>query len=123
MRARQHDSNGRPGRTAGFTLLEVMVVVAIVAILASVAYPSYADYITRSRIIQATTSLSDYRVKMEQFFQDNRTYAAAGVCGVPAPALGPNDHFQLVCVGAGATPTRSRRRGSAPWRARSTSWP
>jgi type IV pilus assembly protein PilE len=63
----------------GFTLIEVMIVVAIVAILAAIALPSYADYVKRSKIIEATAGLSDLRQGMEQWFLDNRTYV--GYCG------------------------------------------
>ena len=37
----------------GFTLIELMVAVVIVAILGMIAIPSYADYVKRSRIIDA----------------------------------------------------------------------
>jgi type IV pilus assembly protein PilE len=61
-------------RAAGFTLLEVMVVCAIVGILAAIALPSYSDYITRGRITEATTALSNFRQLYEQFFLDTRSY-------------------------------------------------
>jgi type IV pilus assembly protein PilE len=61
-------------RTLGFTLIELMIVVAIVGILATIALPAYTDYITRSRIPDATSALAAKRVQMEQFFQDNRRY-------------------------------------------------
>lgn len=61
----------------GFTLIELMITVAIVAILASVALPSYNEYITRSKFAEATSELAARRVRMEQFFQDNRTYLAS----------------------------------------------
>jgi type IV pilus assembly protein PilE len=64
--------------TRGFTLIEVMVVVAIVAILAAVALPSYRDYVRRSQVTEAPTFLSDYQIKMEQFYQDNRSYGNGG---------------------------------------------
>ena len=69
----------RPANRAGggFTLIELMVVCAIVAILAAIAIPAYSDYIKRSHIIEATSRLSDLRVRLEQFFLDNRTYTGA----------------------------------------------
>jgi type IV pilus assembly protein PilE len=78
----------------GFTLIEVMVVVAIVAILATVAYPSYQDYVTRGQITEGTSTLADMRVRMEQFFQDNRTYVGAPVCGAQLPTP---KHFAITC--------------------------
>ena len=64
-------------RRSGFTLIEMMVTVAIIAILAAVALPSYQSYVTRGRIPDATSNLAAKRVRMEQFYQDNRTYAGA----------------------------------------------
>jgi type IV pilus assembly protein PilE len=68
-------------KTGGFTLVELMVVVAIIAILAGIGYPSYTAYMIRGKLAEGHSALSDGRVKMEQFFQDNRTYV-----GGPAPA-------------------------------------
>ena len=62
-------------RSAGFTLLELMIVVAIVGILAGLALPWYQDYVRRGQIQEGTTALADLRVKMEQHFQDAKTYA------------------------------------------------
>jgi type IV pilus assembly protein PilE len=65
----------------GFTLIELLVVMAVIGILAAIAVPQYNDYVIRGKIQEATSNLSDGRVKMEQFFQDNRTYL-----GGPVPA-------------------------------------
>lgn len=63
--------------------MELMIAVAVVGILSAIALPSYRDYVTRGKITEATSNLADMRVKMEQYFQDNRTYAA--VSPNPAP--------------------------------------
>jgi len=95
---------------SGFTLIELLVVVAIVGILAAIALPSYAEYVTRSRIIEATTALSDARQRTEQQFLDTRTYAncqtAADAAQLPMPKdSGGNYAFTLTCAGAVATYT------------------
>jgi type IV pilus assembly protein PilE len=72
----------------GFTLVELLVVVAVIGILAAVAYPSYTAYVIRGKLAEGTSALSDGRVKMEQFFQDNRTYV-----GGPAPLATANFTF------------------------------
>ena len=38
----------------------------------------YGDSVTRSRIIDGTTKLGDFRTRMEKYFMDNRTYLGAG---------------------------------------------
>jgi len=62
-----------------------MIVVAIVAILASVALPSYFDYIRRGQLPEAQAAMSDFRVKMEQYYQDNRNYGATNCADVTPP--------------------------------------
>jgi type IV pilus assembly protein PilE len=88
---------------SGFTLIEILVTVAIVAILASVAIPSYTDHVRRSQLSEATTNLSDMRVRLEQFYQDNRTYLNTtlpnplGDCGVLGPTGGAARYFTYDC--------------------------
>jgi len=62
----------------GFTLIELLIVIAIVAILAAVALPAYGDYLRRGVLPEAFNYLSDYRVKLEQYYQDNRSYGNTG---------------------------------------------
>lgn len=81
-------------RDGGFTLIELMITVAIVAVLATVAMPSYSEYVIRSKIPEALESLSAYRVRMEQAYQDNGNYGSADVCAVVVPVTG---NFDFVC--------------------------
>lgn len=73
-----------------------MIVVVIIGILAAVAIPNYSEYVTRSRVPEAISGLSDMRVRMEQYFQDNRTYVGACVAGTVAP-LATATNFTFLC--------------------------
>jgi len=91
----------------GFTLLELMITVAVIAILAGIALPSYSDYVTRSKFAEATGNLADLRVKMEQYYADNRRYsttAGGGICGIPGvpngntPTAADARYFTYTCA-------------------------
>ncbi|MFO6422829.1 type IV pilin protein [Motilimonas sp. KMU-193] len=62
-------------KTAGFTLMEVMIVVAIIGILASIAYPSYQDYVKKSRRADAQAHLMKAALEQESWRITNATYA------------------------------------------------
>jgi type IV pilus assembly protein PilE len=86
-------------RTSGFTLIELMIAILVMGILTAIALPSYRDYVTRGKITEATSNLADMRVKMEQYFQDKRTYVGACVDGTaaPLPTAANSKYFDLTC--------------------------
>jgi len=86
----------------GFTLIELMIVLAIIALLATIAIPSYSDYVKRSRIIEATSALSDLRVRYEQRFLDTRSYVG-GCAQFKTIVQAQAKSFTIACGGETAT--------------------
>lgn len=88
----------------GFTLIELMVTVTVIAILAAIALPSYNDYVTRSKFAEATGNLADLRVKMEQYYADNRRYSSdvagttCGLVGGNTPNAADARYFTYQCA-------------------------
>lgn len=85
----------------GFTLVELLVVIAIIGVLATIAIPAYSDYITKSKLTEAFNALSETRMRMEQYYQDNRRYttAASGTtCGATMPAATTLKYFTVTCT-------------------------
>lgn len=83
-------------KNKGFTLVELMITVLIVGIISSFAIPNYRDYVIRAEISEALAGLSSTKLKMEQFFQDNRTYE--GACDSGSPAHPPSmKNFTISC--------------------------
>lgn len=82
----------------GFSLVELMIVVVVIAILASFGIPAYNDYVTRGKLQQATSGLSDGRIKLEQYFQDKRTYD-----GATSPCPAATEYFGFTCTNLSMT--------------------
>jgi type IV pilus assembly protein PilE len=101
QRTNHHRPRNAGSAQRGFTLVELLAVMTVLAILAAIAIPNYSRYVTRGALVEATNTLSDYRVRMEQFYQDNRSYRnAGGDCGVVLPA--GLDSFGVTCAIAAA---------------------
>lgn len=92
-------------RQHGFTLIELMIAIVVVGVLTAIALPSYSSYMARGKITDALTGLADYRIRMEQYFQDNRNYGPASTaCPVPGP---DSPHFTFTCLVGSATPSNA----------------
>lgn len=61
-------------RTAGFTLIELMVVMAIIATLMTIAMPRYFSSLENSRETTLRHSLAIMREALDQFYGDTGRY-------------------------------------------------
>ena len=74
-------------QTAGFTLIELMIVVAIIGILAAIAIPAYQDYTIRAQVSEGLTLASGAKVAIVEFYQDNGNWPADNdAAGLSSPA-------------------------------------
>ena len=73
-----------------------MIVLVIASVLAAIAYPSYREHAIRSALPEATSGLSLYAMRLDEYFQDRRSYRSADdACGIAPPVA---NTFDFSCV-------------------------
>jgi type IV pilus assembly protein PilE len=77
----------------GFSLIELMIALAVIGILMAIAMPNYNDYVTKGKMAEAMSVLSDLQVREEAYYTDNRAYTAL------SPRTGQIQYFETTsCV-------------------------
>ena len=79
----------------GFSLVELMVTLAIAAIIAVFALPSYREHMLRSYLPEASSGLQLAALRLEQYYQDHRSYLDGKACGVTLPT---SQRFNFSCA-------------------------
>lgn len=101
--------------SAGFTLIELMIVVAIIAIIAAIAIPQYQTYVARSQTTAALAEIDPgrtaYETLVNQGTTDGNVYANVNNLGLSSPTSRCSTITALTPVG-GAGNIRCVLQGS-----------
>ena len=102
---------GKSRNAAGFSLSELLIAVAIGGILVAIAIPSYQTYMISSNRSGAQSHLLDIAQAQQQYFADNRAYAAtlAELNGMTTPDKVSKGYTITIDVTSGPPPTFTAR--------------
>lgn len=70
----------------GFTLIELMIVVAVIGVLAAIAIPQYQNYVAKSELAAAYSTVSAMKVNYEDYIANNPA-APTSVTDIGGPTL------------------------------------
>lgn len=92
-------------KSAGFTLIELMIVIAVIAILIGIAVPAYNDQMRKSRRTEAKQILSDLQLKQEKWRSNNTTYATLAAPPTGIGTGGTTNYYTIALTAASNTAT------------------
>ncbi len=99
-------------KSAGFTLIELMITLVVVAILTVIAFPSYLKFVQKGNRASAKQAVLELAAREESYYALNNAYTAtmtnmsyASASANPIPSSTQNYYsLSVSSVTAGATP-------------------
>jgi len=99
--------------SAGFTLIELVIVCAVIGVLALIAYPSFQDSVRKSRRADAVAGLTRLQQLQERVRAQEPSYADSVASMPGTPGLSPERHYVLSVNAASASGYRMTATASA----------
>jgi type IV pilus assembly protein PilA len=88
--------------SAGFTLIELMIVVAIIAILAAIALPAYQDYVIRSQVSEGAVLVAAGETAVWDYVSNKGTFPTNNVsAGIALPTSLDGKYVDSLTITAG----------------------
>ncbi len=90
-----------PRRTAGFTLVEMLIAVSVASVLSCIAFPSFQGTLQKARRTDAYVALMQAQSAQERWRANRRDYAS-DLAAIGAPQRSAAGHYGLEVLSADA---------------------
>lgn len=84
----------------GFSLLELLIVFILIGLLSALSIPIYSHYFIQQRRLEATVTLSQLALALENYYTEHNSYQGATLSTLHFSEWIADHHYQLTIVAA-----------------------